>query len=226
MSCSAHGCIAELQKRLLTARASSKQHVWIRDTRRTAADGGAAHRAQSQQQLPYPCSSSSTAHRACAPKLEALRTAQVLHTTQPREARGGESENAAGRSSQQHCPAGPGAGRARVLVAAGPVCRRAIRTPRWWSTRWAPGQARRICASAGCCGGGRRVGTGVGCGESAAAGRRGHGCGGSGGVWAWGAERRLALGVGSVAAVWARRTWASVCGLRRRASAASLAPGR
>ena len=97
---------------------------------------------------------------------------------------------------------------------------------RWWLIRWAPGQARRICASAGCCGGGRRVGTGVGCGESAAAGRRGHGCGGSGGVWAWGAERRLALGVGSVAAVWARRTWASVCGLRRRASAASLAPGR
>ena len=126
----------------------------------------------------------------------------------------------------RNCPAGPGAGRARVLVAAGPVCRRAIRTPRWWLIRWAPGQARRICASAGCCGGGRRVGTGVGCGESAAAGRRGHGCGGSGGVWAWGAERRLALGVGSVAAVWARRTWASVCGLRRRASAASLAPGR
>ena len=84
----------------------------------------------------------------------------------------------------RNCPAGPGAGRARVLVAAGPVCRRAIRTPRWWLIRWAPGQARRICASAGCCGGGRRVGTGVGCGESAAAGRRGHGCGGSsGGVW-------------------------------------------
>ena len=97
----------------------------------------------------------------------------------------------------RNCPAGPGAGRARVLVAAGPVCRRAIRTPRWWLIRWAPGQIRRICASAGCCGGGRRVGTGVGCGESAAAGRRGHGCGGSGGVWAWGAERRLALGVGS-----------------------------
>ena len=94
----------------------------------------------------------------------------------------------------RNCPAGPGAGRARVLVAAGPVCRRAIRTPRWWLIRWAPGQIRRICASAGCCGGGRRVGTGVGCGESAAAGRRGHGCGGSGGVWAWGAERRLALG--------------------------------
>ena len=73
----------------------------------------------------------------------------------------------------RNCPAGPGAGRARVLVAAGPVCRRAIRTPRWWSTRWAPGQIRRICASAGCCSGGRLVGTGVGCGESAAAGRRG-----------------------------------------------------
>ena len=42
----------------------------------------------------------------------------------------------------RNCPAGPGAGRARVLVTAGPVCRRAIRTPRWWSTRWAPGQVR------------------------------------------------------------------------------------
>ena len=49
----------------------------------------------------------------------------------------------------RNCPAGPEAGRARVLVAAGPVFCRAIRTRRWCSIRSAPGHAAsHICASA------------------------------------------------------------------------------